>query len=226
MSGFNRLILETDSSGKAVFFPGQQAVIGRAGNFEVGGDDQNLHRQFLQIWNSSGAWLIFNCGSSVTAYIYAVSGGWSETVLAPKAQTTLPAGSSYIMFRTPGHLYEVRTIAEISFARPDLKPGHGKPTNFRQFDPNPEQHQLLLHLARPLLARPAGTAEQFVPTVSQVAKELGWTRNKTERKIELLDKKLRDMGEPGFAEVERTSVKAHTRLARYGLHNYWRLRKM
>ena len=182
----NRIILEA----------GQEAIVGRAGTFPVGTDDAFLHRSLFQVWFGGLGWMIANRGSYIPLEIEPRgSRSLTRIHLGPGAVTGMPAGPSAITFTTPERHYEIHIdIPSTGLSRPSkLDASEGEVTHERHI-PNKDQKAMLKALAAPLIKNP-GAHDGDLPTVRELAEQLGWTEKKTNQKIERLCQRLAQDGE-------------------------------
>ncbi|WP_279192723.1 DNA-binding response regulator [Corynebacterium stationis] len=182
----NRVILEA----------GQEAIVGRSGTFPVGTDDVFLHRSLFQVWYGGLGWMIANRGRHIPLDIEPRgSRSLTRIHLGPGAVTVMPAGPSAITFTTPERHYEIHIdIPSTGISRPSqLNTFDGDITHARHI-PNDDQRIMLDALAAPLIKNP-GANDGDLPTVKELAEQLGWTEKKTNQKIERLCQRLAQDGE-------------------------------
>ena len=182
----NRVILEA----------GQEAIVGRSGTFPVGTDDVFLHRSLFQVWYGGLGWMIANRGRHIPLDIEPRgSRSLTRIHLGPRAVTVMPAGPSAITFTTPERHYEIHIdIPSTGISRPSqLNTFDGDITHARHI-PNEDQRIMLDALAAPLIKNP-GANDGDLPTVKELAEQLGWTEKKTNQKIERLCQRLAQDGE-------------------------------
>lgn len=182
----NRVILEA----------GQEAIVGRSGTFPVGTDDVFLHRSLFQVWYGGLGWMIANRGRHIPLDIEPRgSRSLTRIHLGPGAVTVMPAGPSAITFTTPERHYEIHIdIPSTGISRPSqLNTFDGDITHARHI-PNDDQRIMLDALAAPLIKNP-GANDGDLPTVMELAEQLGWTEKKTNQKIERLCQRLAQDGE-------------------------------
>lgn len=182
----NRVILEA----------GQEAIVGRSGTFPVGTDDVFLHRSLFQVWYGGLGWMIANRGRHIPLDIEPHgSRSLTRIHLGPGAVTVMPAGPSAITFTTPERHYEIHIdIPSTGISRPSqLNTFDGDITHARHI-PNEDQRIMLDALAAPLIKNP-GANDGDLPTVKELAEQLGWTEKKTNQKIERLCQRLAQDGE-------------------------------
>jgi hypothetical protein len=182
----NRVILEA----------GQEAIVGRSGTFPVGTDDVFLHRSLFQVWYGGLGWMIANRGRHIPLDIEPRgSRSLTRIHLGPGAVTVMPAGPSAITFTAPERHYEIHIdIPSTGISRPSqLNTFDGDITHARHI-PNEDQRIMLDALAAPLIKNP-GANDGDLPSVKELAEQLGWTEKKTNQKIERLCQRLAQDGE-------------------------------
>ncbi|APT89271.1 hypothetical protein CFRA_08390 [Corynebacterium frankenforstense DSM 45800] len=176
----------------------QELIVGRAGNFVVGEDDQFLHRRLLHFWCSANQWMVKNVGSRVPVDIEPRSrGSFARTDLGPGAQTPLAPGASAIVFSTSERTYELHVdvyTPGVHGPRSTYTPDTATATVGKHV-PNQEQLKLMQALAAPL-ARQPGTDDSAIPDVATVARQLGWTEKKVNSKIDYLCRSIEKSGPP------------------------------
>lgn len=182
----NRIILEA----------GQEAIVGRSGTFPVGTDDAFLHRSLFQLWYGGLGWMIANRGRHIPLDIEPRgSRSLTRIHLGPGAVTVMPAGPSAITFATPERHYEIHIdIPSTGISRPTKMNASDGDITYARHIPNEEQRIMLDALAAPLIKNP-GANDGDLPTVKELAEQLGWTEKKTNQKIERLCQRLAQDGE-------------------------------
>lgn len=207
-----RLRIDDLIGGVRIIAPGEEIVVGRAGDFRVGEDDLSLHRQLFQLWYSGQGWMITNTGRHIPLRIdlRGVS-GFSRIDLGPRAVAAVPPGPSRITFETPECPYELYLDVENSHnARRTQRTyefDEDERTRTRHV-PNDEQEELLRQLASYL--RKPGATDADIPSVREVAEALGWTEKKTNQKMDRLVESLKADGEKVYKPYK-------TYLAHYAL---------
>ncbi len=177
-------------------------TLGRASEFPIGVDDPSMHRAFLHFWCDHGMWMVRNVGSFISATIqpsYRTT-KYSPVRLTPRTQWPLPAGVNSILFATRNLQYEL----EVTVARPvESIPRMDVPLapfTMGTFDPNIEQQQVLAALAAPLHRDPSADPRIVVPSVKDLAGQLGWGEKKTSQKIQYIAETLKRLGVPQFQD--------------------------
>lgn len=194
-------------------------TLGRASEFPIGVDDPSMHRAFLHFWCDHGMWMVRNVGSFISATIQPSYGTtkYSPVRLTPRTQWPLPAGVNSILFATRNLHYEL----EVTVARPvESIPRMDVPLapfTMGTFDPNIEQQQVLAALAAPLHRDPSADPRIVVPSVKDLANQLGWGEKKTSQKIQYMAETLKKLGVPQFQDG--VNVPWRIVLARFAAEN-------
>lgn len=197
------LLVEENDLNKLTVSPSREITVGRSADFAVGVDDPAMHRRFLHIWNSDGDWLVQNVGNQITAKIHPEGNiQFLPQRLAPGDFAYIPAGKSSIVWVTKNARYEMTVINASVIRRPHVKPSSDFRATAENFLPSDEQQQLLDALARPVREDPFAEPHTVVPTVEELAEELGWTKKKTEQKILRIVDALERAGVPEFQRGE------------------------
>lgn len=215
VSAGSRLRLDDLIGNSAIIDTRREIIVGRAGTFVVGEDDEFLHRRLLHIWFSGSQWMVRNVGTRVHVDIEPRGGGsYSLVALGPGADAALSPGPSAVVFATTHRTYELHLdIVPDKFRGPSPS-NHGTDATATvgRVSLNVEQEALVRLLTRPL--RQPGARDESVPTVAELAGMLGWTEKKTHSKIENLCR-----------AVERTGTTMprplRVSLARYALMIGW-----
>ncbi|MCQ4627423.1 hypothetical protein KBX17_06305 [Corynebacterium sp. CCUG 65737] len=214
-------LLMDDLVGHAISLsPDRELTLGRAAAFPVGEDDPAMHRRFLHIWNTGGAWMIKNTGSFITARIIARgSNRFSPQRLAPGATLPLPPGEVSLTFDTKNMAYEIALVNAAAGRSPDLGPVPDAPFTAEQFEPSYEQQRLLFALAEPLWKDPSVEPHLVVPSNEELAAELGWTPKQTNQRMQRIVEALERAGVPEFRRGP-TQVPRRIQLAQYASEHF------
>lgn len=200
--------------------PGQQVILGRAGNIPLGADDSAMHRHFLQLWNQQGAWYIRNIGSFITARLIARgSNRFVPQRLSPQTTLPIPPGEVGVTFDTKNMAYEIALTNAAPPPRYEHTPVPDAPFTAEGFEPNAEQLLLLRALAEPLWRDPSAEAHVVVPSVDQLAEQLGWTAKQTNQRMQRIVDALERAGVPEF-QRGTTQVPWRVQLAKYASEQY------
>lgn len=224
-----QVLIDDQVGHRVALNPGQSLTLGRAADFPLGLDDEFMHRQFLQVWDSDGTWMITNRGGRLSANIQPrAENSFSQSRLGPGASLPLPLGESAVVFATSVTTYELDFTVAATLRPPTGSIGaerlDGAPMTVGELILNDEQVDLLRALAAPLLRRP-GTDLSEVPTVRELSQTLGWSEKKVNTKIDYLSKVLEGSGVTGFSARNGNAPTRRLALARYAQENYWSLRK-
>lgn len=197
------LLVEENDQNRFTLTPRGEITVGRSADFPVGADDPAMHRRFLHIWNSDGDWLIQNVGNQITAKIHPEGNiQFIPQRLAPGDFAYIPAGRSSIAWATKHARYGLTLTNASVIRRPHVKPSRDFRATAENFLPSSEQQQLLDALAKPVRDNPFAELHTVVPTVDELADELGWTKKKTEQKILRIVDALERAGVPEFQRSE------------------------
>ncbi len=198
----SHLIVDDLIGTRRVLSQAVSVTLGRASEFPIGADDPAMHRAFLHFWCDHGMWMVRNVGSFISATIqpsYETT-TYSPVRLTPGMQWPLPAGTNFILFATRNLRYEIG----VTVVRPvDSVPRMNTPLapfTMGTFDPNIEQQQVLATLAAPLHRDPSADPRIVVPSVKDLACQLGWGEKKTSQKIQYMAETLKRLGVPQFQD--------------------------
>lgn len=174
---------------------GEPFVIGRAADLSIG-DNPYVHRRFLEIAERDGMWWLTNVGSGLTASV-ASADGLAQSWLAPGATMPLVFSATTVMFTAGETTYEIALTADTPYyeVTASWRPG-GDSDDVSELL-SPVQRILLSALAEPMLRQGAEGAVQL-PSLEQVAGRLGWSREKTERRVGSLSNKFARLGVRGI----------------------------
>lgn len=217
----DQLIIDDLVGHRIAIDPGRQVTLGRASDFVIGEDDDYMHRLFLHFWDRDGAWMVTNRGTRLVPRIVQQSrAAHSQLELSPGASAPLPLGTSAVVFSTPTMTYEISVIVAQTLVTPEnVVSGEFAKVTTGAFNPNDEQVALLKALAAPLLRSP-GADDSTVPTVRQVADQLGWTQKKVNTKIDYLCSTLEKNGFGSFSGKDGLATPRRIPLARFAVSHY------
>ena len=96
-----RLRIDDLIGGVRIVAPGEEVVVGRAGDFRVGEGDLTLHRHLFQLWYAGQGWMICNVGSHIPLRIE-LRGvkGFSRIDLGPRAVAAVPVSYTHLTLPT------------------------------------------------------------------------------------------------------------------------------
>lgn len=173
---------------------GEPFVIGRAADLSIG-DNPYVHRRFLEIAEREGMWWLTNVGSGLTASV-ASADGLAQSWLAPGATMPLVFSTTTVMFTAGETTYEIALTADAPYyeVSASWRPGDAQGVSELL---SPVQRILLSALAEPMLRQGVEGAVQL-PSTEQVAVRLGWSMEKTERRVGSLCNKFARLGIRGL----------------------------
>jgi hypothetical protein len=196
--------------------PDQEFVIGRDADLAVD-DNPFLHRRFLTITSTRGLWTLSNVGAQLTATV-SDSEGRMEAYLAPGAAIPIVFGRTLVRFTAGPTTYELTLVDDAPpFATPPIVEPVGGETTIGATSLTPDQKRLILALAEPVL-RGDGRASVSIPSLADVARRLGWTSTKVNRKLDNVCQKLARLGVRGLhGGPDRLASNRRTRLVEYSV---------
>lgn len=198
--------------------PGETCTFGRAGDIAVDSSNRLLHRVLGSFFDRDGQWWLSNDGRSVAivmtdldsaSYTHIVAG--TATPLAfRRASLSFTAGRANYRLdvRNDGIDSSSATgqVSDLPLTEATLTTG--------TLVFNEEQFELLVALAAPRIEGPISPTD--LPTNRQLAKQLGWTSTKFNRKLDNLCIKLTRAGVPGLrGSVADVAVDRRVLLANY-----------
>lgn len=178
---------------------GEPFVIGRAADLSIG-DNPYVHRRFLEIAERDGVWWLTNVGSGLTASA-ASADGLAQSWLAPGATMPLVFSATTVMFTAGEITYELALTADTPYYEVSASWRPGADSTDVSELLSPVQRILLSALAEPMLRQGMEGAVQL-PSMAQVASRLGWSMEKTERRVGSLCSKF---GRLGIRGLERNA---------------------
>jgi hypothetical protein len=181
-------------------------------------DNAYLHRRLLEVLVHDELVWLANLGTRISVTV-ADDAGLAQTLLAPGARVPLVFPRTVAWFTAGPSTYDVQIIVEDPpFAPvPELS---GAPASSRatigQVRLTPDQHQLILALAEPILRRGRGVGS--IPASQEAAARLGWTITKFNRKLDNVCEKLTRAGVRGLlGSSDRLASNRRVRLVEYAL---------
>lgn len=186
---------------------GATFVIGRGADLAID-DNPYVHRRFLELSQREGIWWLSNVGSRLTASV-ASADGMAQSWLAPGASMPLVFGSTVVMFTAGETTYELALSAETPFYQVSTSWTSTADAGVSSLL-SPMQRIVLTALAEPLL-RLGAQGPVRLPAMDEVARRLGWSTEKLERRVgSLCDKFTRH----GVRGLQRTAAGEVTDSAR------------
>lgn len=176
--------------------PGHTLTFGRAGDLVIDPDNQFLHRVLGCFVSRGDVWFLQNLGRYLTLRVEDRS-GTARAELGPGDQLPIAFEEFAVHFDAGPFSYEIAgALAEMT----PVELGGSVATDTVEFglvNLNLEQRQLVAALAEPLLlGRPDWAA--LIPGNKEVARRLGWTIPKFNRKLDYLCKRLAEQGVTGL----------------------------
>jgi hypothetical protein len=194
--------------------PGETLTFGRSADLVVDAENQYLHRVLGCFAAQGDVWFLQNLGRYITLRIIDRDGP-SRTELAPGDQTPIGFEEFTIAFEAGPSTYEI--VGALPEPTP-LELGRSVATDtveFATLNLNEEQLLLVAALAEPLL-RGQPDWQSKLPGNKEVARRLGWTLAKFNRKLDYLCRRLAEQGVEGMQGGSGTL--ATTRRARLVRH--------
>ncbi len=216
--------LTEENAGAVVYYCGEVYPLADDRVFTIGRDadlciDENpyLHRRFLEITHSDDMWWIQNVGSRLAATV-ADSSGAMQARVGPGVRIPLVFDSVTVVFTAGPTTYEfdveVHGTAFQTSSSQDL--GAGEAT-VGEASFTPSQYLLILGLCEPWLTR-AGSGSTDIPRNAEVARRLGWSITRFNRKLDNVSDKLDRMGVSGMrGEPGSLATYRRARLVEYAV---------
>ena len=191
-------------------------TIGRDGDLAVDSANRHLHRRLLALTCDRHVWLLTNTGSRLTASV-SDADGRLDAYLAPGAVLPIVLAETIVRFSAGPTTYElVLHTDRPTFANLAIGDGEGDAT-IGQVDLTPDQLRLVLVLAESALAG-GGRSASSLPSSSDAARRLGWTRRKFNRKLDHVCHKLAAHGVRGMrGDLGQLASNRRARLVEYAL---------
>jgi len=206
--------------------PGQDLTFGRAADLHID-DNRHLHRVLGRFWSRGDGWWLTNEGRSITIQI-ADADSRSHVNLAPGSEIALSFPNSILRFRAGLTDYELLVRV------PDRAAGDEDDLDDDRFATDDEavndtialsdlpladeQRLLLLALAEATLRDPHGHDE--LPTNRAVARRLGWSITKFNRKLDNLCNRFAKLGVGGLrGSVDQLATDRRRRLVDHAIES-------
>jgi hypothetical protein len=179
-----------------------ELTFGRAGDLRID-DNRHLHRVLGRLWARGDQWWLSNEGSSISIQI-ADADSRSNVVLAPGSEIALSFPNSIVRFRAGITDYEL-TLSVPDREDEEDDDDEGEELWDDEFTDTvalgdvvltDEQRLLLLALAEPTLRDPH--VKQDLPANRAVARRLGWSITKFNRKLDNLCNRFAKLGVGGL----------------------------
>lgn len=182
--------------------PGMRFTIGRTGDLAVD-DNPYLHRNFLEIRNENGVWLVANVGNQLSATIGDEASHFVAH-LAPGGVLPLAFHKTHVRFGAGPTTYEIQLVMphapfdaiDVPDPVEDDLDGMGATTRVPTAL-TPDQRLVVLALAEHAMRR-NGSGPSTLPTSSAAARRIGWTERKFNKKLDQVCQKLARAGVRGL----------------------------
>lgn len=205
--------------------PGAELTFGRQADLHID-DNRHLHRILGRFWSRGDSWWLTNEGRSITIQI-ADADSRSSVHLAPGSEIALSFPNSILRFRAGITDYEVIVRVPDRGAREDdLEPDDdvseldddvvGDTIALSDLPLADEQRLLLLALSEGTLRNPHGNDE--MPTNRAVARRLGWSITKFNRKLDNLCNRFTKLGVGGLrGSIDQLATDRRRRLVEHAI---------
>ncbi len=219
--------LHVDFIGEVVAVePGDDLTFGRAADLHID-DNRHLHRVLGRFWSRGDSWWLTNEGRSITIQI-ADADSRSNVNLAPGSEIALSFPNSILRFRAGVTDYELlvrvpdRDAGDDDDAEADLldldDEAVGDTIALSDLPLADEQRLLLLALAEGTLRNPHGNDE--LPTNRAVARRLGWSITKFNRKLDNLCNRFTKLGVGGLrGSIDQLATDRRRRLVDHAIES-------
>ncbi len=204
--------------------PGRELTFGRQADLHID-DNRHLHRVLGRFWSRGDAWWLTNEGRAITIQI-ADADSRSNVMLAPGSEIALSFPNSILRFRAGITDYEV--IVRVPDR--DAEDGDAEDDPLEADDSDldtialgdlmltDEQRLLLLALAEGTLRDPHSNDE--LPTNRAVARRLGWSITKFNRKLDNLCNRFSKLGVGGLrGSIDQLATDRRRRLVEHAVES-------
>jgi hypothetical protein len=206
--------------------PGSELTFGRQADLHID-DNRHLHRVLGRFWSRGDEWWLTNEGRSITIQI-ADADSRSSVQLAPGSEIALSFPNSILRFRAGVTDYEVAVRVPDRGAA-DVDEDDDDPFDADDADAGEtialgdimltdEQRLLLLALAEGPLRDPHSSDE--LPTNRAVARRLGWSITKFNRKLDNLCNRFTKLGVGGLrGSIDQLATDRRRRLVEHAIES-------
>jgi hypothetical protein len=201
-----------------------ELTFGRAGDLRID-DNRHLHRVLGRLWARDEQWWLSNEGSSISIQI-ADADSRSNVVLAPGSEIALSFPNSVVRFRAGITDYEL-TLHVPDREDEEEEEEEGEELWDDEFTDTialgdivltDEQRLLLLALAEPTLRDPH--VKQDLPANRAVARRLGWSITKFNRKLDNLCNRFAKLGVGGLrGSIDQLATDRRRRLVDHAIES-------
>jgi len=206
--------------------PGAELTFGRQADLHID-DNRHLHRILGRFWSRGDAWWLTNEGRSITIQI-ADADSRSNVMLAPGSEIALSFPNSILRFRAGVTDYEVIVRVPDRGAEDGDAEDDPLEADDSEYDVDTialgdllltdEQRLLLLALAEGTLRDPHSTDE--LPTNRAVARRLGWSITKFNRKLDNLCNRFSKLGVGGLrGSIDQLATDRRRRLVEHAVES-------
>jgi hypothetical protein len=205
---------------------GNELTFGRQADLHID-DNRHLHRVLGRFWSRGDAWWLTNEGRSITIQI-ADADSRSSVQLAPGSEIALSFPNSILRFRAGVTDYELavhvpdRGAADVDDDDDDPFDADddeaGETIALGDIMLTDEQRLLLLALAEGTLRDPHSNDE--LPTNRAVARRLGWSITKFNRKLDNLCNRFTKLGVGGLrGSIDQLATDRRRRLVEHAIES-------
>ena len=207
--------------------PGQDLTFGRAADLVVD-ENPHLHRVLGRLQHWGGLWWLTNEGRSITMVV-ADEGSRSSAVVAPGSRVALTFRDAAIRFRAgvtdyalalrvPDPTEPVAPLDANATTGGDDDESFVDTIGIGDLPLTDEQRLLLIALAEPALRDPHGGAE--LPANRAVARRLGWSITKFNRKLDNLCNRFSALGIGGLrGSIDQLATDRRRRLVDHAIES-------
>lgn len=208
--------------------PGRDLTFGRLADLHID-DNRHLHRVLGRFWSRADTWWLTNEGRSITIQI-ADADSRSSISLAPGSEIALSFPNAILRFRAGMTDYELTVrVPDRDAADGDELDGLddldelddeelGDTIALSDLPLADEQRLLLLALAEGTLRDPHGSDE--LPTNRSVARRLGWSITKFNRKLDNLCNRFSKLGVGGLrGSIDQLATDRRRRLVDHAIES-------
>ncbi len=204
--------------------PGDELTFGRQADLHID-DNRHLHRVLGRFWSRGDAWWLTNEGRAITIQIADVDSRSSVT-LAPGSEVALSFPNSVLRFRAGVTDYELAvTVPDRGAADADdeddpleADDDDGDTIALGDLMLTDEQRLLLLALGEGTLRDPHHADD--LPTNRAVARRLGWSITKFNRKLDNLCNRFAKLGVGGLrGSVDQLATDRRRRLVEHAVES-------
>jgi hypothetical protein len=206
--------------------PGDELTFGRQADLHID-DNRHLHRVLGRFWSRGDSWWLTNEGRSITIQI-ADADSRSSVQLAPGSEIALSFPNSILRFRAGVTDYEITVRVpdrdadegddDDPLAADDDEEEDGDTIALGELMLTDEQRLLLLALGEATLRDPHNSDD--LPTNRAVARRLGWSITKFNRKLDNLCDRFTKLGVGGLrGSIDQLATDRRRRLVEHAVES-------